>query len=120
MQAGYAKLLERGDIDRHLRRTRRQYHARQSALIEALEKSLPEASVAGAAAGLHLIVWLPAGSDEASIAEAAAHRGVAIHTLHQNCTTTAPIAPALILGYGLIGVPAIPSAVEQLAMAVGR
>jgi GntR family transcriptional regulator / MocR family aminotransferase len=120
MQAGYAKLLERGDIDRHLRRTRRHYHARQNALIEALGKSLPEASLAGAAAGLHLVAWLPNGSDEASISQAAADRGVAIHTLHQDCTTTAPIAPALILGYGLIGVPAIPSAVEQLALAVPR
>ena len=120
MQAGYAKLLERGDVDRHLRRTRREYHARRNALIEALRESLPEGSVAGAAAGLHLIAWLPEGSDEAAIAEAAADRGVAIHTLHQDCMATAPIAPALLLGYGLIGVPAIPRAVEQLAMAMRR
>ena len=41
-QAVYATLLERGEIDRHLRRTRRQYHSRRNALIEALAEWLPE------------------------------------------------------------------------------
>jgi GntR family transcriptional regulator/MocR family aminotransferase len=118
-QAAFATLLERGDIDRHLRRTRREYHARRSALIEALATHLPQASVAGAAAGLHLIAWLPDDADEAAIADAAAERGVAIHALHQECWVTAPRRPALLLGYGLIAAPAIPRAVEQLAMAAG-
>jgi GntR family transcriptional regulator / MocR family aminotransferase len=118
IQAAFATLLERGEIDRHLRRTRREYQARRSALIEALAAHLPQASVGGAAAGLHLIAWLPAESDEAAIADAAAGRGVAIHTLHQDCWVTAPRGPALLLGYGLIGAAAIPHAVEQVATAV--
>ena len=73
-QAAYATLLERGEIDRHLRRTRRKYHARRTALIEALERLLPEASVGGAAAGLHLIAWLPEATDETAISDAAATR----------------------------------------------
>ena len=118
-QAAFATLLERGAIDRHLRRTRREYQARRSALIKALATHLPQASVSGAAAGLHLIAWLPDDADEAAIADAAADRGVAIHTLHQDCWVTAPRGPALLLGYGLIGAPAIPVAVEQLALAAG-
>jgi GntR family transcriptional regulator / MocR family aminotransferase len=118
-QAAYATLLERGEIDRHLRRTRRRYHARRNTLIEALSQQLPEVSIAGAAAGLHLLAWLPDGADEASIAEAAAARGVAIHTLHQDCKVTTSLAPGLLLGYGLIAEPAIPRAVEQLAIAAG-
>jgi GntR family transcriptional regulator / MocR family aminotransferase len=118
-QAAYATLLERGEIDRHLRRTRRRYHARRNTLIEALSQQLPEVSIAGAAAGLHLLAWLPDGADEAAIAEAAADRGVAIHTLHQDCKVTTSLAPGLLLGYGLIAEPAIPRAVEQLAIAAG-
>ena len=118
-QAAYGTLLERGEIDRHLRRTRRHYHGRRNALIEALTDRLPEASIAGAAAGLHLIAWLPDGTDEAAIAGAAADRGVAILTLHQDCSVTAPRRPALLLGYGLISEPAIPRAVEELAVAAG-
>jgi GntR family transcriptional regulator / MocR family aminotransferase len=118
LQAAYATLLERGEIDRHLRRTRREYHTRRNVLIEALSERLPEVVVEGAAAGLHLIAWLPAGSDETAIADAAAERGVAVLTLHQDCSVTAPRGPALLLGYGLVSGPAIPRAVEQLAIAV--
>lgn len=116
-QAAFATLLERGAIDRHLRRTRREYQARRSALIAALTTHLPQAIVGGAAAGLHLVAWLPDDADEAAIADAAVERGVAIHTLHQDCSVTAPRGPALLLGYGLITAPAIDRAVEQVAAA---
>ena len=116
-QAAYATLLELGEIDRHLRRTRRHYHARRDALVRALASSLPEASIGGASAGLHLIAWLPDGTDESAIADAAAKRGVAIHTLHNDCAVTAPVRPALLLGYGLVGEQAIPRAVRELACA---
>jgi GntR family transcriptional regulator/MocR family aminotransferase len=118
IQAAYATLLERGDIDRHLRRTRRHYHARRNVLIDSLTEQLPAVSVRGAAAGLHLIAWLPDGADENRVADAAADRGVAVHTLHGDCSVTRQLGPALLLGYGLIGETAIPRAAEQLAIAV--
>jgi GntR family transcriptional regulator/MocR family aminotransferase len=116
-QAAYAILLERGDIDRHLRRTRRRYHTRRNALVDALATSLPDATVGGASAGLHLIAWLPDGADEIAIADEAAKRGVAVHTLHRDCSVIGPISPALLLGYGLIAEPAIAPAVQELAAA---
>jgi len=118
-QAAYAKLLERGEIDRHLRRTRRVYHSRRNALIEALGEWLPESAIGGAAAGLHVIAWLPEGAGETAISDAAAGRGVAIHTLHHDCAVTAPRGPALVLGYGLTVEQAIPRAVRELAAAAG-
>ncbi len=116
-QAAYATMLERGEIDRHLRRTRRRYHERRNALVAALVAELPGARIGGASAGLHLIAWLADGLDEAAIAAGAASRGVAIHTLHSNCSVIGPAPPALLLGYGLITEPAIPRAVEELARA---
>ena len=107
-QATYATLLERGEIDRHLRRTRRIYHARRNALIDALARWLPDAVVGGAAAGLHLIAWLPDGDEESAVSDAAAERGVAIHTLHQDCAVTASRPPALLLGLRDGGRAAIP------------
>jgi GntR family transcriptional regulator/MocR family aminotransferase len=117
-QATYARLLERGEIDRHLRRARRQYQARRRALIAALGQRLPEAAVDGASVGLHLIAWLPEGADEERISDAAARRSVAIHTLHHDSIVTAPRPPALLLGYGQIPEPAIARAVELLADSV--
>ena len=119
IQSVYATLLQHGDVDRHLRRTRRVYQSRRNALIGALGQWLPESSVGGAAAGLHVIAWLPDGTNETTISDAAANRGVAIHTLHSDCAVTAPLGPALVLGYGLISESAIPRAVRQLAAAAG-
>jgi GntR family transcriptional regulator/MocR family aminotransferase len=116
-QAAYATLLERGEIDRHLRRTRRSYHARRNALVDALARSFPQASVGGASAGLHLIAWLAEGTNESAIVDSAARCGVAIHALHLDCAVTAPRPPALLLGYGLVGEQAIPRAVSELAAA---
>jgi GntR family transcriptional regulator/MocR family aminotransferase len=120
VQAAYARLLESGEIDRHLRRTRRVYHARRNALIDALARWLPEAGVEGAAAGLHLIAWLPEGTDEGAVSDAAAERGVSILTLHRDCAVTAPRPPALLLGYGMVAESVIPRAVQELAKAVRR
>lgn len=120
MQSAYAKMLEGGEIDRHLRRTRRTYHRRRNALIDALERWLPEATVGGAAAGLHVIAWLPGGTDETAVGDAAARLGVAIHMLHQFCAVTAPRPPGLLLGYGQITETAIPRAVQALAVATGH
>jgi GntR family transcriptional regulator/MocR family aminotransferase len=117
-QGAYARLLERGEIDRHLRRTRRMYHARRNALIDALARWLPEAIVGGAAAGLHLIAWLPEAMDESAVTDAAAERGVSILTLHRDCAVTAPLPPALLLGYGMVAESVIPRAVQELAKAV--
>jgi GntR family transcriptional regulator / MocR family aminotransferase len=120
MQATYAALLERGDIDRHLRRTRRRYQARRNVLIAALSEYMPQASVGGTAAGLHLIAWLAEEADEAAIADAAAARGVAVHTLHQDCAVSGARPPALLLGYGLVSESAIPLAVRELARAAAQ
>jgi GntR family transcriptional regulator/MocR family aminotransferase len=115
LQGAYARLLERGEIDRHLRRVRRRYRARREVLIDALASRLPEANVSGAALGLHLIAWLPDEADEAQIADRAASRGVAVYGLHLRCSLSARRPPALVLGYGPIAEPAIPRAVELLA-----
>jgi GntR family transcriptional regulator / MocR family aminotransferase len=119
-QATYARLLERGEIDRHLRRTRRIYHARRNALIDALAQSLPEATVGGAAAGLHLTASLPDATNEIAVSDAAAQRGVSILTLHRDCAVTVPYARALLLGYGMVAESVIPRAVAELAKAVGQ
>ena len=93
---------------------------RRDALIEELARQVPEATIGGAALGLHLIAWLRDGADETQISKHAAARGVALHTLHHHSVVTAPRPPALLLGYGLLAEPAIPRAVEQLAASTRR
>lgn len=58
-QAVFARLVERGDYDRQLRRCQRAYRERRDALVSALEEDFPGTEVSGIAAGLHVIATLP-------------------------------------------------------------
>jgi GntR family transcriptional regulator/MocR family aminotransferase len=114
-QAALADLLGRGEVDRHLRRSRRRYCARRDALVGALGDRLPGVRVGGAAAGLHVVAWLPEGAGEAETAAAARSRGVAVHALHAQCTVQAPRPPALLLGYAALPEPSLARAARELA-----
>jgi GntR family transcriptional regulator/MocR family aminotransferase len=94
---------------------RSRYRARRDALVEALEQELPEATIRGIAAGLHVVVELPAGYDDVAIkADAAADR-IVFNTLRDY---TEAGAPTLMLGYGQLPVPAIRAGVRELARSV--
>ncbi|REK86901.1 PLP-dependent aminotransferase family protein [Streptomyces inhibens] len=71
-QALLADFIARGDYDRQLRRCQRAYRERRDALTAALAAHCPGAEVTGIAAGLHVIVTLPArhGPEEAFLTRA--------------------------------------------------
>ncbi|GAB2495894.1 MocR-like pyridoxine biosynthesis transcription factor PdxR [Nocardiopsis aegyptia] len=92
-QAATALLLERGDLDRHLRRMRREYARRRSVVKEFLGPYLT-----GDTAGLHVALPLPAEAVAPVVAEAAAH-GLLVDDLARTTRGTAPVH-GLVLGYG--------------------
>jgi GntR family transcriptional regulator/MocR family aminotransferase len=112
-QLALADFLERGQLDRHLRRTRAIYRARRDALVDALERLLPDCPPAGVAAGLHLVVQLPAGTDEQAVLDSARSRGLGVSGISEHRVEPGP--PALLLGYGRLPEPAIEPAVRLLA-----
>jgi DNA-binding transcriptional MocR family regulator len=69
---------------------RRRYRAKRDILVDALGKHLPDVRISGAAAGLHLLAWLPDGTQEHATAMRARRSGVGVHELHRHCTTHAP------------------------------
>jgi GntR family transcriptional regulator/MocR family aminotransferase len=117
-QLGLAILLDRGEVDRHVRRSRLVYRRRRDLLVASLADHLPQARPQGAAAGLHLIVQLPAGLDDRAVAAAAAERGIAVAALSEH--RARPGGPALILGYGRIAEAAIDKGIRELAAAITR
>jgi GntR family transcriptional regulator / MocR family aminotransferase len=112
-QLALADFLERGQLDRHLRRTRAIYRARRDALVDALERLLPDCPPAGVAAGLHLVVHLPAGTDEGAVLDSARSRGLGLSGISEHRVEPGP--PALLLGYGRLPEPAVEPAVRLLA-----
>ena len=116
VQATFAEFLVNGDLDRHLRRMRRIYRERRDTLVAALARWLPDATISGIAAGLHVLVTLPPGPDEAALEEAAGAAGIRIYPLGDHRVARTPGAPAeILLGYGGLDPPAIEEGVRILA-----
>src|SRR5215831_8909535 len=63
-QLALAAFIEGGELDRHLRSMRKRYRLRRDALVAALMTELPACRLSGIAAGLHLLLSLPAGADD--------------------------------------------------------
>ncbi len=110
-QLALADFIARGELDRHLRRQRRNYRRRRDALLTELRAKLPEVRVRGAAAGLFVVAHLPAGVDEAAVLAAARAAGLALEGLGGE-------TPALVLGYANLSEAAVVSAVDALAASV--
>jgi GntR family transcriptional regulator / MocR family aminotransferase len=116
-QLALADLIARGDLDRHLRRTRREYRRRRAALLAAVAEHLPEAEVTGVAAGLHALVLLPDGVDEEALLARAGAAGVAVQGLGA-LRVASHGRPGLVLGYAHLSPPAIARAVAALGAVV--
>jgi GntR family transcriptional regulator / MocR family aminotransferase len=111
--------IERGELDRHLRRMRRRYQRRREALMEALARHLPQARVEEGSAGLYELAELPEGVDEAALVSAAAARGVGVEglALHRFRPDE---PPGLVLGFGGMPEPAIERSARLLAEALAE
>jgi GntR family transcriptional regulator/MocR family aminotransferase len=112
-QLALAAFLERGELDRHLRRTRPAYHARRDALVAALAGF----GIEGVAAGLHVLARLPGGRTEEEVVPAAAARGVAVQPLAPYVLAAARPA-ALVLGYSRLAEPGLVEAARRLCAAL--
>jgi GntR family transcriptional regulator / MocR family aminotransferase len=117
-QLAFADLLGRGEVDRHLRRNRVRYRARRDALVAALGVHAPQVSVRGIAAGLHAVAELPPRAEEARVAAAARRRSVGVYPISDYRFGGSAAPPALVLGYGGLGEPAIRRGVALLALAI--
>ncbi len=113
-QLALADFIDRGELDRHLRKTRQVYRRRRDRLMAALATHLPELRPRGIAAGLHLMIELTPGADEREIVAAAAGRSIRLAAVGRWRATAGP--PALFLGYGGLKESVIPEAVRQLAL----
>ncbi|WP_243229824.1 PLP-dependent aminotransferase family protein [Microbacterium sp. CIAB417] len=116
-QAALAHFLTEGDLERHLRRARARFRRRRSALLAALERELPDLDVSGIAAGMHLVLALPAGASTQDIVRRAAERDVAVVALERYAFRS-PSRPGLVLGYGNLDDALVDEAVVRLAQVI--
>jgi GntR family transcriptional regulator / MocR family aminotransferase len=116
-QLAFARFIQAGAYDRHLRSVRRRYRVRRDRLVQALGRQLPGCSISGVAAGLHLVVDLAPGTNAAGVVARAARRGVRVVSL-STYRAAAEQREALVLGYGNLDDRAVEQAVQELVAAV--
>ncbi|MEV1065609.1 PLP-dependent aminotransferase family protein [Streptomyces sp. NPDC050263] len=95
-----ARLMDSGELERHLRHVRLRHRRRRDVMLRAIDTHLPGARVHGAAAGLHLMVTFDdaqGGFRDTDLAAAALARGVKAHPLSWHRISPGP--PGLVLGY---------------------
>lgn len=116
-----ARFLETGSFERHVNRIRNLYKARLDALLGALAASPLHGryTVSGAEAGLHILLHVQNGMDEAGLIASARAQSVRVYGLSgYYVDTDADCPPAtVILGYAGIPSERIPEAVARLAAA---
>jgi GntR family transcriptional regulator / MocR family aminotransferase len=115
-QLALRDFIARGELDRHIRRMRLRYERRREALLQALDRWLPDAWVSGADAGLFELVQLPEEIEESQLLRAAEERGVGAEGLALHRFTPGG-SPGVLLGYGNLSEPAIEQGVRLLGEA---
>lgn len=115
-QLALCDFIGRGELDRHIRRSRLRYQQRRQALLRALARWLPNTRPSGADAGLFELIELPEEIDEASLLRAAGALGVGADGLALHRYVQAG-PPGLVLGYGNLSEPAIEHGVRLLGEA---
>ncbi|WP_345668989.1 PLP-dependent aminotransferase family protein [Streptomyces phyllanthi] len=130
-----ARLMESGELERHLRQLRHRHRRRRDAMIAAIRDHLPAAVVHGAAAGLHLLITFDTKAGNGSsgkagdgvagrraefadteLAAVALARGVKVHPLSWHRQGPGP--PGLLLGYAASPATAITEGVATLGEAL--
>jgi GntR family transcriptional regulator / MocR family aminotransferase len=113
-----AELIDSGGYDRHVRRARLLYRRRRDRLVAALARAVPDARVTGVAAGLHAVLFLPAGMREADVLASAARRGLALDGMGSFRPPGVAHPEALVLGYATPPAHAFTTAVGRLCAAL--
>lgn len=116
-QEALAAFIAEGHLARHIRKMRKVYGARRTALLEALAKhGAGRLEVIPSDAGLHLSAWLRTDARDHAVVERAAAAGITLPPLSRFALD--PQAPGvsngLAFGYGLIDESQIDGAIRRL------
>jgi GntR family transcriptional regulator/MocR family aminotransferase len=100
-QLTLAEFITSGAYDRHIRASRLRYRRRRDALVARLAEQAPGVRATGIAAGLHVVLRLPPGTEQETL-RAAAWQGLAVHGLdrYRHPESPAERTDALVVGYG--------------------
>lgn len=115
-QAALHRFIVDGHLDRHLRRTRRQYSMRHKLVHDYLHRAAEEGLVLPTvphSAGLHTTACLPSGMTEHDVSTEANRLGIALGNFEQ-CWQGTQAHQGLIIGFGAIATNELADALAGL------
>jgi GntR family transcriptional regulator / MocR family aminotransferase len=121
IQSALTTLIVSGQLDRHLRRTRREYSARHSVVLERSAVLFSSGRIlvpTRTNAGLHAMLSLARGHDAEDIAQRLRARGIAIDTTA--AWWAEDPAPGLMVGFGAANSEELHQAFDELDRALRR
>lgn len=120
-QAVLAEFIMDGHLTSHVKRMRALYGERRQLLIDAIRARFGDTlPVMGDEAGLHLVLGLPPGCDDAAVTQSAFDAGVVVRPLTRYYHHASAARPGLLLGYACVPNDAIAPAFATLAAAIER
>ncbi len=113
------RFIEDGHFERHLNRMRICYKDKRETLVGAVHDDLPNVSVLGANAGLHLVVEARTVRDESDLIRLADQVGVKLYGISSFYSNPVKMRgdPKLLLGFSALEKPEIIAAVKLLKQA---
>jgi GntR family transcriptional regulator / MocR family aminotransferase len=121
LQAAFQQLLRGGGYDRHLRRTRLIYRRRRDAFLAGVAANLPGWRSSGIAAGMHLVLYLPARGGsvlDTEVSAALAAHGIKVAAL-SDYTHATPRPAGLVCGYAALTPDRLRAATAEIARILG-
>jgi GntR family transcriptional regulator/MocR family aminotransferase len=116
-QTAFARFLETGRFERHIRRMRGRYRKRRERLLALLAQRAPEATPVGVSAGLRVLLELPSSGPSAhAIAERAAKDSIELFPVGPcyHAHVGRPRHDGLVLGYAALPEHDVDSGLEAL------
>ncbi len=113
------RFMDEGHFERHLNRMRNVYKQKRERLIFEIHRTMPNARVLGANAGLHFVLEVQGGMAEEKLILSARERGVKLtgYSRYSSMTVRQERQSLLVLGFATLKMEEIEEAVQLLACA---
>ncbi|MEP7216405.1 MAG: PLP-dependent aminotransferase family protein [Anaerolineaceae bacterium] len=116
-QAVLALFIDEGHFERHLRRMRKLYERRRSALLESFETEFGDrVEITGTESGMHVLVRIEGVDDSGGFISQAREMGVGVYSAVPYYALTPPTGATFLMGYSSVTENGIREGIRRLAV----
>ncbi|NEW04954.1 PLP-dependent aminotransferase family protein [Paenibacillus sp. SYP-B3998] len=115
-----ARFIEKGHLERHIRRMRKVYRKRREVLIKSLTEHFGAVEILGHAAGMHLVVRFEGLTFDDTLVQQFKDHDLLVYPVEQFALTKGSYTNSVVLGYGGLTVERIKEGILRMKMVMGN